>query len=422
MPAWTLGFAQRKVTPEMGVALAGYGLQPKRTAEAVLDDLFARAIVLGDGARKVALCSVDVIGLSADLVQTVRKRVEKEAGIPPERVLLSAVHSHSTPTTSVFRMWGALSTSYVKWVAQAVGDAVVEAAQGARKVELGFGSAEVRGVAKNRVRADGPVDHTLRVLAAREPGAATPCLVAANFGCHPVCMDSHSRFVSADYPGRMLRDLKQAYPAAEPVFFQGCLGDINPERTHGGVDAAQDHGRRLAEAAAGILREMKYDAPAFVDGARVDLDLPLDAERYRSDAEAYLYRGVVPKYHDWIAIGGFMRDWAVEALALSAAGVPPAVRTEAQALRIGETVVVGLPGEIYTLIGDGIRKGLPNSKHVWVVNFSNANVGYICDPRDYPEESYAALMGPKIYGLPPFRPHAWEAAVRAGLDAAGKIL
>ncbi|GMV80738.1 MAG: hypothetical protein AMXMBFR7_19220 [Planctomycetota bacterium] len=420
MAGWTLGYAQRDVTPPMGVALAGYGLQPDRTAQAVLDELYARAIVLGDGTRRVVLCSVDVIGIAGDLALGVRKRVEKETGIPPECVLISAVHSHSTPTTSPLRHWGALNAGYVRSVLQAIGDAIVEAARGERPVELGFAETEVRGVAMNRVRKDGPVDHTLRVMAAREPGAARPTFVAAHFGCHPVCMNSHSRFVSADYPGRLLRDLKRAFPDARSAFFQGCLGDINPEHTHGGVDAAQNHGRTLAEATVRVLAELRYDAPAFVSGARVDLDLPLDAERYRRDAEAYLYRGVIPKLHDWIAVGGFMRDWAVEALALSAAGIPPTVRGEAQALRIGPAAVVGLPGEIYTLIGDGIRAQSP-FPNTWIANFANGNLGYLCDPRDYPEESYAALMGPKIYGYPPFQPQAWETAVAAGLEALNRL-
>ncbi|MCW8130441.1 MAG: neutral/alkaline non-lysosomal ceramidase N-terminal domain-containing protein [Planctomycetota bacterium] len=416
MAGWKAGYAEKVVTPPMGVALAGYGLKPLRRAEAVLDELLARAIVLDDGTRKAVLCSVDIISLSAALVAAVRARVQKDLNIPPEAVMISATHSHSAPTASYFRQWGAISPEYVRTLEQRIGETIVEAAGKAADADLGFGAIEAPGPAMNRVRKDGPVDRTLRLLAARDPATRKPRFLAGHYALHPVCMSPESRFVSADFPGRMVRDLERAVPEMKAVFFQGALGDINPEGVFKGVDAAQDHGRLLAERAREGLEGLAFGTRAELAFARTTCELPLDPDEARREALAYIFQGTVRKDHAWIATGGFLREWAHEVLAVLAANPPAALSCEVQAIRVGDAAILGLPGEIYTLIGQEIRKRSP-FKHTWVVGFANGNIGYVADPRDYEIETYASHMTPKIYGYLPFKPSAWESMVEAGVKA-----
>jgi hypothetical protein len=121
-----------------------------------------------------------------------------------------------------------------------------------------------------------------------------------------------------------------------------------------------------------------------------------------------------------------MREWAVETLGLAAANPPETLRCEVQALRVGSAAFVGLPGEIYTFIAQQIRAASP-FKPTWVLGYANGSVGYVTDPGDYDEKaalsqgagggSYAATLAPKIFGLPPFKPHAWEAVVSATSQA-----
>ncbi|NML65968.1 hypothetical protein HHL22_12205 [Hymenobacter sp. RP-2-7] len=63
----------------------------------VLDPLYARAIVVRNGAATVALVSVDVIAILEALWQSVSSRVERELKIPATSLLLTATHSHSAP-------------------------------------------------------------------------------------------------------------------------------------------------------------------------------------------------------------------------------------------------------------------------------------------------------------------------------------
>src|SRR5215472_8177566 len=69
-----VGFGEADITPKLGkepVYMAGFGQNRKATK--VHDPLFARAVVLRDGKRKIALASVDVVGFFHPNVVNVRK-------------------------------------------------------------------------------------------------------------------------------------------------------------------------------------------------------------------------------------------------------------------------------------------------------------------------------------------------------------
>src|SRR6187549_2289866 len=68
-----------------------------RNYEGILDHLYARAIVLDNGATSAALISLDAGGVSEQIWQNVTGQVESELGIPSRNVLLTATHTHSAP-------------------------------------------------------------------------------------------------------------------------------------------------------------------------------------------------------------------------------------------------------------------------------------------------------------------------------------
>src|SRR4029079_5715306 len=65
-----------------------------RTYLGVLDRLYARAIVLDNGAARAALITVDAGVLSDAIWQAVTREVETELRIPSANVLLTATHTH----------------------------------------------------------------------------------------------------------------------------------------------------------------------------------------------------------------------------------------------------------------------------------------------------------------------------------------
>lgn len=83
-PALRLGFAKRAITPAIGakpVYMAGFDNDRKATG--VHDDLWARAVAVGDGRLKIAIVSVDLIGIFHADVLKAREALQGKA--PPRR-------------------------------------------------------------------------------------------------------------------------------------------------------------------------------------------------------------------------------------------------------------------------------------------------------------------------------------------------
>src|SRR6516164_10878900 len=87
------GFGASDITPDVDahpVWLAGFGKGRKATS--IHDPLMARAVVLADGKTKIALVSVDLVGLFLEPVEWVRKQLPGFA-----YVLVSRTHNHEGP-------------------------------------------------------------------------------------------------------------------------------------------------------------------------------------------------------------------------------------------------------------------------------------------------------------------------------------
>ncbi|HUI25910.1 MAG TPA: neutral/alkaline non-lysosomal ceramidase N-terminal domain-containing protein, partial [Candidatus Kryptonia bacterium] len=92
------GFASCDITPPFGLPLGGYGARVAG-ADATLDPLCCRAVVLDDGRSTIAIVVLDLVHVFGEWVARVRSRLASDLGIAAERVLIAATHTHSGPGT-----------------------------------------------------------------------------------------------------------------------------------------------------------------------------------------------------------------------------------------------------------------------------------------------------------------------------------
>ena len=115
------GAARTNITPNLGTHLVGYFND--RIAEGIHDDLYCRAIVLGDGDTTLGLVTCDLVAIPAPVVEAAKERILGQTGIRPEHVLISATHTHTGPSAV-----GALGTpdepEYAKSLIPKIADAV----------------------------------------------------------------------------------------------------------------------------------------------------------------------------------------------------------------------------------------------------------------------------------------------------------
>ena len=92
------GVARYDISPRKPMFLLGYPHVP-RTSTGIHDPLYATALFLSDGKRRILFVAVDVLMLSADVVRRCRLEISRKTGIAGQSILISATHTHSAPVT-----------------------------------------------------------------------------------------------------------------------------------------------------------------------------------------------------------------------------------------------------------------------------------------------------------------------------------
>jgi len=205
------------------------------------DPLYAKALVLSDGATTAAIVTVDAVAIGQigrignEFLGSVRSQLEKELGIKPSHLVVGASHCHGTVCAEI---------------AQRTVEAVREASRQMVPVNVGAGTGREDRIMENRrlklkdgreadvrhayavppdeeVAGVGPVDPEIGLLRLdRKDGR--PLAVVYNFACHPI-QGVPGGGNTADYPGFASKAIEESLgEGAMALFVQGCAGDINP--------------------------------------------------------------------------------------------------------------------------------------------------------------------------------------------------
>jgi len=90
------GWAEISITPDKKVSLAGQFAE--RISEYVEKPLTATAMAVSSDDEQMILVSCDLVSTSANLVDAVRAELkDNDLGIDPDKVVLSAIHTHTGP-------------------------------------------------------------------------------------------------------------------------------------------------------------------------------------------------------------------------------------------------------------------------------------------------------------------------------------
>ena len=409
------GAASVDITPFVGGPMAGYGARVKGS-ETIDDALYSKALVLDDGTVRMALIANDLIGVDVSLVERVRWLVEGEIGIPREHVLICGTHTHFGPGVQTpSELEDPFNQAYREVLIRKMVTAVQLANDGLRAARIGASTGKAEGVSFNRrlLRPDGTVqtvymlplpdpalqfqsvDPEVRVLRV-DDREGCPIASVVNFACHPVS-SSRDRFyaITADYPGYATR-LVESQEGGVCLFALGCAGNIVPiERSPW---ARRKVGLSVGSEALKVFQwiGMSEEASLKVAWKRVDLplrDMPSveEAQREVEDKRAALDQAKaegmpVEELGKLVAEVGRVEH---RLLLAKRAGGATALPTEVQVFRIGDIVVVGLPGEVFFEFGKTIKKR-SGHEHTMVISLSNDYPGYVPTSEAYAQGGYEA--------------------------------
>jgi hypothetical protein len=412
MTSLQAGYGEKKITPPLGTDLTGFGFFLDRRAKIVRDDLKARALCLRDTEKTLLIISLDLLGLTIDSADRIRRQVAKEHEIPVENVLLACTHTHSGPAAQPLLGLGKINYSYVRRLPQAIREAAAQACAGTEEASFGFHAEAVEPIGYNRRRGDfSEIDPWLQVAVFRQKKRTIYLL---NYACHAVTLGP-TKEISADWPGALVREIEKT--GNRGLVLQGFCGDIDPvtylNRRLGATK--QDYtlsGQILAarafksESYAAFARnarlgaaEVRIRLPLFVFPKK-DLDqeataaIEANKEFPRASEIIRAWRKRVEKHHD-----AFLQSPWME-------GVP------IHALIVGAMRILALPGEVFSGLGLRMRLKWPA---LMTAGYADGNIGYLPTREAYQTPNdYACYCAPKFYATFGFAPEIESVLLKAG--------
>ncbi len=377
------GVAKVNITPPVGFPQAGYAGRDN-VSDFIDDELYSKALVLDDGETEIVVVTNDLIRVTPQLTQQVRTAVYEQLGIAGDHVLLCASHTHFGPVLQAndylsSEIMAAFDETYVRELARKMIGAIRMAhdQRCEARIAVGKGSAPELAFNRRTRKRDGKVTMSWRYPTPEEAAELTfgPMdpdvgvlriedlhgkLMATliNFACHPVCGVDRMYAISADYPGHAM-EFVERWEESVCLFSLGCAGNIVPIEREG--NARRWIGTALGAETLKMLQWLGAgDRPASVglSARRISVELPLKSPSPQEQA----YQ-----------------------------------TTEVQALRMGEVLLVGLPGEVFVEFGLDIKQRL-QAEHIFVLSLCNDGFHYVPTESAYPEGGYETDSSPLAPG------------------------
>ncbi len=420
------GAATANITPPLGIEMNG-GTAPGYATH-VHDELHARALVLDDGATRLAFVVVDNCLIDRAVFDAAKALVFQHTGIASNHVSMSCTHTHSAGSVCGVHLSEA-DPAYRAWLPRRIADAVHIAVNQLAPARVAWGSGSVPqhvfcrrvtvkpdvtytnllGAVGDRVKmnwsspqpeVDGdfssPVDPEVFVLSVQHADGR-PLSLLANYSLHYVGGTGPGH-LSADYFGVFCERMKELLGAEkqEPAFValmsNGTSGDINnndfrkarpPQKPYEQIRIVADD---VAREVHRVTKTLKYRDDLKLSVASTELEI---AVRKPSPAEVERARGIVGG-RDRLKLRTWTEIYAREQLIL--ADYPARLSLPLQVFRIGGLAVAQWPGEIFAISGLDLKQRSP-VKPLFNISMANGWYGYIPPPEQHALGSYETWRG-----------------------------
>jgi hypothetical protein len=374
------------------------------TAERASGTLHARALALDDGRQRVVIAVVDTLMMPREFLDRVKDSASRSTGIPPERMLISATHTHSAPA-----LMGCLGTDANPEYARLVEPQLVKAIEGAVKnlapARVGwtviqdsahthcrqwilrpdrmrkdpFGELTVRSNMHpgyqnpDFVGPAGPVDPDLSILAFQSKDGR-PLALLANYSMHYV--GAPAKTVSPDYYGLFVENLERLI-GGRAMISQGTSGDqhwmdYSQPRKEMNLEMYADALARVAHEA---YKKIEYRDSAPLAMAERKLRL---ARRLASPDRLAWAREILARMGD-APPRNQQEVYAREQVLIAQ---EPERELKLQALKIGELGIAAIPDEVFGITGLKIKAQSP-LRPTFTIELANGAEGYIPPPEQH---------------------------------------
>lgn len=365
--------AKVDITPPVDTPVVGH----VRPTNGVRDPIRAGVLLLSNEHTQAAIVTLDLISASSEMVAALRDVIAEKSEIPRENILVAASHNHSGPGWSRESAW---SREMVAKIGAATANAVKEM----RPVSVGYGEDRIdfninrrkviNGRAVVRLNPDGPCDHRVKVLRFDDGRSLEPMSVLMHAVCHPCVFTWGDKLtpphpngfpkISADFPGEAQTFVETVYGSkTRAMFLQGCAGDIRPN--------LPGEPYRCGDEA-----DIKWTGRSLGCAVVRAADHSVIREELAKRKTIYPLK--------------------CASSVIQLPGKKETLACEMQALRIGEFLLLTIPGEPMVEYGLQIEKRIADRATVIVVGYANGHLGYICTAESHKYGGYEPNSSPLL--------------------------
>jgi len=386
------GVARIDITPGLDLKspLGGYGERMNKPAEGVHDRIYAKALVLSDGEHKFILLTADLLGFPPPVKPALLNRLGD--GWKAEQLMLLPSHSHTsiemnainTLNTFDVPQIGIYSARVYEFLMERLYQVVVAAEKNLTPVTVGTSSVMLEGW--NRNRRNGPVTDKELTLTRIDTTAGKPLAVLVNFTAHPTFMAPEDMWFSGDWPGHLQRTLESLIgEGVTAMYYNGAEGDQAPA---GRPDAGESHWERAERYGRdlGVVSWKQWQTTKPEPGAKL----------------AYTRHSIeLPQrtwHPDFTKTGGAEYGLSEKLLREMLPRMFPAA-ADSVSLRLGDLVIVGIPGEMAASLGLKIKAEtarLTGAKHPVIGGLADQWISYILPKDEYHKAGYESSVS--FYG------------------------
>ena len=412
------GAAQVDITPALGTQIAG-DIGRYRPAEEIRDPLYAKALVLEQGGKRVCLLSLDLLAMTDAYDALLRAEAKKQYGLNPDALLVHILQSHSAPSLGHLMVSDEYPIPEDLWwlrggddryhpvavagILKAIGKAIarlqpVKVAAGRvtdgrvafnRRVIMRDGTARTHppGGSGDILCSEGPMDPEVAVVTFR--GKTGRCVAAL---LHHTCHPTHGypqRWISADWPGAWSDGVKGVLgKQCVPLVINGFCGNVHHANP---LDATAhstypEMGRKLTESTERALADMHplEGAPLAFVTERVRFPLRRLTREELAGAKQIVRDNPEPMWRDETH-ESILWEWVYAHARLDLhqrTRRQPWIDLVMQGFRVGELGLVATPGEPF--VQEQLRIKL-KSPTPWtlVAHMCNGYAGYVPTPEAF---------------------------------------
>lgn len=232
-----VGIAKSVITPPAEIPSAGYPQRRGAKMQGALDPLYATAIFIDTGSKRIAFCSVDHLGFTYDMVQEVKRYARIYKVLEDCEIFVASSNTHSGGGAYQNIPWlsqdiaGEYNPLIAKHCARIVAKTLYRASVNPTPAKIGIGYGSVEGLTKYTgvwpLNVD-PLKDIALIKVTSVDGKPLAALV--NFPVHASVLGCENMQFSADFVGH-IRNYIQNVLGIPTLYVNGAQAEIYPNVT-----------------------------------------------------------------------------------------------------------------------------------------------------------------------------------------------